>query len=145
MCAHAESNSQTSPVIRALSSTRGCLPRAADAMRRKFFKDETGGTDAQIEDEDFMAAAFERWAAHVKASVPAERLLVFRAKDGWEPLCAFLGVPVPSTPYPNVNEGAGFKEYLHTRWRRYAAINALCAAAAAAAAAALGAAVRRLR
>jgi hypothetical protein len=35
--------------------------------------------------------------------VPPERLLVFEAKDGWQPLCEFLGVPVPDVPYPRVN------------------------------------------
>ena len=31
------------------------------------------------------------------------RLLVHSAKDGWEPLCTFLGVPVPDVPYPHVS------------------------------------------
>ena len=35
--------------------------------------------------------------------VPAERLLVFEARDGWQPLCDFLGVAVPDAPYPRVN------------------------------------------
>jgi two-component system response regulator WspF len=32
------------------------------------------------------------------------RLLVYSADQGWEPLCAFLGLPVPATPFPNVND-----------------------------------------
>ena len=38
-----------------------------------------------------------------------ERLLVFEASQGWEPLCAFLGVPVPDTPYPRENSTADFQ------------------------------------
>jgi len=57
----------------------------------------------QIEDRAFMTAYFRRWNAEVIAEVPAERLLVFEAKDGWEPLCEFLGVPVPPEAYPRVN------------------------------------------
>jgi hypothetical protein len=45
----------------------------------------------------------------VKSAIPADRLLVFEAKQGWAPLCAFLGVPVPETPFPNVNDTAEFK------------------------------------
>jgi len=45
----------------------------------------------------------------VKRVVPPEKLLVFEAKDGWEPLCKFLGVPVPSEPFPRVNDTAEFK------------------------------------
>lgn len=54
-------------------------------------------------DRDHAIAVFEAYEAEVKASVPAERLLVFRAADGWEPLCRFLGKPVPDAPYPRAN------------------------------------------
>lgn len=32
--------------------------------------------------------------------MPPDRLLVFNVKEGWEPLCRFLGVPVPQQPWP---------------------------------------------
>ena len=41
--------------------------------------------------------------ADVRRSVPREKLLVYDSGEGWEPLCDFLGVPVPDTPYPKVN------------------------------------------
>ena len=40
-------------------------------------------------------AFFNQWADEVKAEVPGERLLVFEAKEGWKPLCEFLGLPEP--------------------------------------------------
>lgn len=46
----------------------------------------------------------------VKAAIPAKQLLVYQVKDGWEPLCAFLGVPVPSEPFPRTNDRAEFWE-----------------------------------
>jgi len=43
-------------------------------------------------------------AATVAAAfVPADRLLVYEAKQGWDPLCKFLDVPVPDAPFPRVN------------------------------------------
>ncbi|EDO48575.1 predicted protein [Nematostella vectensis] len=39
----------------------------------------------------------------VLANIPAKQLLVFNPKDGWEPLCAFLGAEVPAIPYPREN------------------------------------------
>jgi Sulfotransferase domain len=51
-------------------------------------------------DRDFMIGKYEANVADVVASVPADRLLVHRLGDGWEPLCAHLGVPVPADPYP---------------------------------------------
>lgn len=44
--------------------------------------------------------------------MPADRLLIFKASEGWEPLCRFLGVPVPNTPFPNVNDRAQIKKVI---------------------------------
>lgn len=35
----------------------------------------------------------------------ADQVLIFNAKQGWEPLCKFLGKPVPSEPFPHVGSG----------------------------------------
>ena len=40
----------------------------------------------------------------VKKHVPADRLLVWEVKEGWEPLCKFLGLPIPDEPFPQVND-----------------------------------------
>jgi hypothetical protein len=40
-------------------------------------------------------AMFEEHSALVRTLVPPEQLLVYEVKQGWGPLCAFLGVPVP--------------------------------------------------
>jgi hypothetical protein len=53
----------------------------------------------------------ERFVAHneeVKRVVPAGQLLVWEVTDGWEPLCAFLNVPVPDQPLPHANDRATF-------------------------------------
>ena len=36
-------------------------------------------------------------------ALPAERLLIYSPRQGWEPLCSFLGVPVPDVSFPRVN------------------------------------------
>ena len=59
-----------------------------------------------------MAAGFERWNQEVIDTVPSDRLLVWNPKDGWEPLCELLGVPVPDTPLPNVNDTENFQKNL---------------------------------
>jgi len=61
---------------------------------------------------DDRARALAHYAAHieeVRGAVPPERLLVYSADQGWEPLCRFLGVPVPDEPFPNVNDRAELK------------------------------------
>jgi Sulfotransferase domain len=60
-------------------------------------------------DRDAAVAAYERHNAAVRSAVPARRLVEWRPGDGWEPLCAALGVPVPSEPFPRTNSAAEFR------------------------------------
>eukprot|EP00908_Phaeocystis_cordata_P006326 Transcript_16945.p3 GENE.Transcript_16945~~Transcript_16945.p3 ORF type:complete len:143 (-),score=63.89 Transcript_16945:294-722(-) len=95
------------------------------AFRARFFGDADGGVaSGAVRDAARLAERFEAWNARVVATVPPERLLVFRAADGWGPLCAFLGVPEPDEPYPRVNDTAAFKAMVGARWRRAAALEA---------------------
>jgi hypothetical protein len=57
----------------------------------------------RLGDRARMIEYFNAWNQAVIDEVPSEKLLVFQASDGWEPLCEFLGVPVPPAPYPRVN------------------------------------------
>jgi hypothetical protein len=63
-----------------------------------------GGNDTPEE----MLAGMERHHEEVKSTVPSEKLLVWSASEGWEPLCEFLEVPVPDAPFPRVNDSATF-------------------------------------
>ncbi len=56
-------------------------------------------------DEAAFIHAFHAHNAAVKESVPADKLLVFEVKEGWQPLCDFLGVAVPDVPFPHLNSG----------------------------------------
>lgn len=51
-----------------------------------------------------LIEAFEGHNEAVKAAVPADRLLVWEVKEGWAPLCEFLGVPEPAEPFPHAND-----------------------------------------
>lgn len=41
---------------------------------------------------------------HVRKYVPPDRLLEFNLKQGWKPLCHFLGKEVPAVSFPHVND-----------------------------------------
>ncbi|KAK9908109.1 hypothetical protein WJX75_002841 [Coccomyxa subellipsoidea] len=57
--------------------------------------------------KDNCIRAFNAHTEEVRARVPEDRLLIWRPQDGWEPLVKFLGVPMPSTPFPPPqNEGS---------------------------------------
>ncbi|HXB10817.1 MAG TPA: sulfotransferase, partial [Bacteroidia bacterium] len=53
---------------------------------------------------------FTQHNEEVLKTVPKERLLVYTVKEGWEPLCKFLNVAVPSAPFPVSNTSEEFKE-----------------------------------
>ena len=63
-------------------------------------------------ERDHAIAVYEAHVRTVKETVPAGRLLVHNLGDGWEPLCAHLGVPVPDQPYPHQNSAAEFSTRL---------------------------------
>ena len=65
----------------------------------------------RFEDKAAIVAEFEAHNEEVKRVIPPERLLVFDVKQGWEPLCKFLGVPVPEGPFPRVNDAKQFQGY----------------------------------
>ena len=68
-----------------------------------------GTFHGRTSEKEYAIKVFEEHNAEVQRRVPPEKLLVFQAKDGWEPLCAFLGVPVPTDkPYPHLNDRASF-------------------------------------
>jgi Sulfotransferase domain len=60
-------------------------------------------------DRDTAIAAYLEHNARVRAEVRPDRLVEWYLGDGWGPLCAALGVPEPSEPFPHVNTTADFR------------------------------------
>jgi hypothetical protein len=63
-----------------------------------------------FEDKAAALATFARWNREVQDTVPAERLLVWEVREGWEPLCRFLGMAVPEVPFPRLNDREAFQQ-----------------------------------
>jgi len=63
----------------------------------------------KLHDRAFMIDHFKRHTDEVLKAFPAERVLVYDVKEGWEPLCRFLGVPKPAEPFPSENSRAEFR------------------------------------
>nr|XP_002121159.1 uncharacterized protein LOC100180649 isoform X1 [Ciona intestinalis] len=53
----------------------------------------------------FCKLRYREHNSHVRLAAPKGQIIYFQHSDGWEPLCKFLGVPVPSVPYPHRNKG----------------------------------------
>jgi len=79
--------------------------RAHMRMVNTIVVDKTFGGDLS---RDHAIRVFNAHNEEVRRTVPPERLLVVEPGQGWEPLCAFLNVPMPESPYPAANSTADF-------------------------------------
>lgn len=87
-------------------------PNAVDPARRRHMEmintliveNTFGGSLAR----EHAIAVFNAHNEEVRRLVPPAQLLIYESGEGWEKLCAFLGVPVPATPYPKVNSTDDF-------------------------------------
>lgn len=79
---------------------------AVQLMARALVRDVTFGD--RLDDAAHVIGVYERHNAEVTRSVPAGQLLVYDVAQGWAPLCAFLGQPVPDEPFPRGNTTEDF-------------------------------------
>ena len=77
----------------------------------------TATFDGRTSDKEHCLEVFEQHYERVRRTVPAERLLVYRVQEGWEPLCRFLGVDVPDEPFPRVNSADNLLHNIRTAMR----------------------------
>lgn len=74
-----------------------------------------GEFDGRFADAEYAIRVFTQHNEAVRREVPADRLLEFKVGQGWEPLCDFLGVPVPDEPFPRSNDRREFAERIARR------------------------------
>jgi hypothetical protein len=84
-----------------------------------------GTFDGRFEDKRHAIEVFNRHNEEVRRGVPQDRLLVYEVKEGWGPLCEFLGVEEPGKPFPRLNDAVEMR-------RRIIGIRALSVAVPAA-------------
>lgn len=78
-------------------------------FKKVFFAERLQG---QFGDKAHAEKFWNDHIADVKAHVPADKLLVYDVRDGWAPLCKFLGVEEPAEELPHLNKKENFKEML---------------------------------
>ena len=81
------------------------LNRLRDALRayHRFGRDAVDGRHYNWKDVS------EAISLSTEVEVPPERLLIYDTPQGWQPLCDFLGVPVPDAPFPKTNSTEEFR------------------------------------
>ncbi|NQV56055.1 MAG: sulfotransferase family protein [Rhodospirillales bacterium] len=79
----------------------GCVELANELVAKQTF-------GASYDDRSAGIKAYRKHVEDVKASIPAERLLLLDITEGWEPLCRFLEIPIPEGPFPRANSSTEF-------------------------------------
>jgi hypothetical protein len=74
-----------------------------------------GFFEGHFEDKDLAITKFKQRNESVMATVPTDRLLVYEVKQGWKPLCDFLNVTLPDTPFPHANSREDFEAMMRAR------------------------------
>ncbi len=76
---------------------------ADDSVWKKQFR-------GRFKDKAFALDVFQQHIEEVKNTVPTNQLLIYEVKDGWEPLCSFLGKEVPTEDFPYRNTRGEFQK-----------------------------------
>ena len=87
---------------------------------RVMTKVEKGWTEAREPKEILTNArmAYIRHYRRIREAVHKNQLLDLQLKDGWEPLCKFLGKEVPRVPFPHINDAAAYREHTKRSQKR---------------------------
>ena len=99
-----------SGTIFATITQRGPRPEDQPGLRQ-MISDMFRTLTPNFSDEAAAKAAFNRHNADVRKRAPANRLVEWRTTDGWGPLCAALGVPVPEEAFPVTNTSEQFRKW----------------------------------
>ncbi len=87
------------------------FPNLVTGMQDRIIWDGIFG--GRFADREHAIAVFREHTEQVKQLFPPERLLVWQVEDGWEPLCRFLGVPVPEgVPFPHLNDSRSYRRWI---------------------------------
>jgi hypothetical protein len=81
--------------------------RARAEMAYEIIARQTFG--GRMDDRAHAMAVFRDHIAEVQRTIAPERLLTINVAEGWAPLCRFLDVPVPDTPFPHANSTEAFR------------------------------------
>lgn len=96
------------PFIAARGKHPAPVPNAIAEMGHQLIVE--GVFDGRLDDRAHAIELFNAHTAEVQAAIPASRLLTFDARQGWQPLCDFLGCEVPMISFPRLNSRTQFAD-----------------------------------
>lgn len=86
-----------------LPVARACAPADWTGGRDLAVMMERFAGTAAWDDPDLLRVRHDQWLESVRRAADPARLVEWQPGDGWAPLCAALGLPVPDEPFPWTN------------------------------------------
>lgn len=103
-----------SPVLSLLRRFEPQTGRTARMMEGVIWN---GTFSGRFEERGHAIDVFERHNQEVRRRVPPDKLLIYSVKQGWAPLCEFLGVEEPvGKPFPHLNDTESFLGQVRRRF-----------------------------
>ncbi|MCI5136205.1 MAG: sulfotransferase family protein [Candidatus Electrothrix sp. AW2] len=65
-------------------------------------------------EKEYAISVYNKHIDRIKQVISPERLLIYRVREGWEPLCRFLDVEIPDNVFPHRNAQADFGQLMST-------------------------------
>lgn len=94
-------------IYRRLAERHERPPEVRDCLEMANAVIEKTGIPVEL-DRRRLIEAFVAHSEAVRAVIPADQLLEFEVREGWEPLCDFLELPVPDDAFPHTNSREEF-------------------------------------
>jgi len=85
-----------------MATVQAILP----SLEEEYKVETTSGNIGNYLDPRTLRENYVAYISTVQDAIPAEQLLTFNVKQGWAPLCEFLGTDVPDVPFPHVHTRA---------------------------------------
>ena len=63
--------------------------------------------------DEHIIKTFNDWNKKVEERCPKDKFLKWEIKEGWKPICQFLGIETPNEDFPRVNDTQEFKDRIN--------------------------------
>ncbi|GAA0341299.1 sulfotransferase family protein [Actinoallomurus spadix] len=92
-------------------------PPPADSRQSRMYRVTntmtwSGLFNGRFSDKEYAIEVFHAHNREVIRDVDPDNLLVYDVRQGWEPLCAYLGVDVPAADFPHANDSESMRAFL---------------------------------
>lgn len=94
----------------------GVVQQMMPEIEGEYKGETTGWHPEDYKNREKLRSGYTKHIADVQAAIPADRLLTYNVKEGWEPLCKYLGKPIPAVPFPHTHDKVKLAGEMFVLW-----------------------------